>query len=143
MNAMSRADAAGQLVEADLLEVHVAVARLAEILALEFEALKTRELTTFESIQEEKNAVLQNLAVLAEWATAQTPIPLLWQQQQDSLQQCKQDHMRNLQLLQRQLEAVKGTLQALQGESSAPAVDLYDRMGKLARRSGAWGYQLA
>ncbi len=143
MNAMSRADTAGQLVEADLLEVHVAVARLAEILALEFEALKTRELTTFESIQEEKNAVLQNLAVLAEWATAQTPIPLLWQQQQDSLQQCKQDHMRNLQLLQRQLEAVKGTLQALQGESSAPAVDLYDRMGKLARRSGAWGYQLA
>ncbi len=143
MNAMSRADTAGQLVEADLLEVHVAVARLAEILALEFEALKPRELTTFESIQEEKNAVLQNLAVLAEWATAQTPIPLLWQQQQDSLQQCKQDHMRNLQLLQRQLEAVKGTLQALQGESSAPAVDLYDRMGKLARRSGAWGYQLA
>jgi flagellar biosynthesis/type III secretory pathway chaperone len=70
-------------------------------------------------------------------------VPVLWQQAQDSLQQSKQDHLRNIQLLQRQLQAVKGTLQALQGESSAPSVDLYDRMGQIARRQGAWGYQLA
>jgi flagellar biosynthesis/type III secretory pathway chaperone len=61
---------------------------------------------------------------------------------QESLQQSKQDHLRNIQLLQRQLQAVKGTLQALQGDS-APSVDLYNRMGQIARRQGAWGQQLA
>jgi hypothetical protein len=41
--------------------------------------------------------------------------------------------MRNIQLLQRQLQAVKGALQALQGETSA-SVDLYDRLGQVSRR---------
>ena len=87
--------------------------------------------------------LLQRLATVAEWAVRQVPVPELWQQVQDSLQQSKQDHLRNIQLLQRQLQAVKGTLQALQGESSAPTVDLYDRMGQIARRPGTWGAQLA
>ncbi len=118
-------------------------ARLADILGLEFEALKIRDLAAFESVQEEKTALLQRLATLAEWASAQDPVPAPWQQLQDSLQQSKQDHLRNIQLLQRQLQAVKGTLQALQGESAVPTVDLYDRMGQIARRPGAWGVQLA
>lgn len=143
MTDMSRSDAPDHPLEAALLAAPEAVARLSEILSLEFEALKIRDLTAFEAIQEEKNSLLQGLASLAEWAAAQNPTPTVWQQQQESLQQSKQDHLRNIQLLQRQLEAVKGTLQALQGESSAPAVDLYDRMGQLARRPGAWGYQLA
>jgi len=126
-----------------LLATPDAVARLAEILGLEFEALKVRDLTAFEAIQEEKNILLENLAKLAQWATPQNPVPLIWQQVQDSLRQSKQDHLRNIQLLQRQLQAVKGTLQALQGDSAAPSVDLYDRMGQIARRPGAWGYQLA
>jgi flagellar biosynthesis/type III secretory pathway chaperone len=129
--------------EAALFAAPEAVARLAEILGLEFEALKVRDLVAFESVQDEKNGLLQNLAQLAEWAAAQSPVPLQWQQLQDSLRQSKQDHLRNIQLLQRQLQAVKGTLQALQGESAAPSVDLYDRMGQIARRPGAWGYQLA
>jgi hypothetical protein len=41
--------------------------------------------------------------------------------------------LRNIQLLQRQLQAVKGALQALQGESTA-TVDLYDRLGQVSRR---------
>lgn len=127
--------------EADLLAAPEFVARLAEILGLEFEALKTRNLTVFEAIQEEKTRLLQNLATLAEIAVAQTPVPNLWLQLQDSLQQSKQDHLRNIQLLQRQLQAVKGSLQALQGDS-APSVDLYDRMGQMAKRQGAWGHQL-
>ena len=143
MTDLSRPDAPDHPLEDALLAAPEAVARLSEILALEFEALKIRDLTAFEAIQEEKNSLLQGLASLAEWAAAQNPTTAVWQQQQESLQQSKQDHLRNIQLLQRQLEAVKGTLQALQGESSAPAVDLYDRMGQIARRQGAWGYQLA
>ena len=128
--------------EAALLAAPNATARLAEIMGLEFEALKTRDLLVFEALQEEKNQLLQDLSQVAEWASQQQPVPLVWQQLQGSLQQSKQDHLRNIQLLQRQLQAVKGTLEALQG-GSAPTVDLYDRMGQIARRSSAWGYQLA
>ncbi len=128
--------------DAALLAAPVAAARLAEIMGQEFEALKTRDLVVFEALQDEKNQLLQELSAVAEWASQQQPVPVVWQQLQVSLQQSKQDHMRNIQLLQRQLQAVKGTLEALQG-GSAPTVDLYDRMGQIARRSGAWGYQLA
>ncbi len=128
--------------DAALLAAPNATARLAEIMGLEFEALKTRDLLVFEALQEEKNQLLQELSNVAEWASQQQPVPEVWQQLQGSLQQSKQDHLRNIQLLQRQLQAVKGTLEALQG-GSAPSVDLYDRMGQIARRSGVWGYQLA
>jgi flagellar biosynthesis/type III secretory pathway chaperone len=143
MTDMIRSETTPSSCEAALLAAPDSVARLSEILGLEFEALKVRELEAFEAVQDEKNLLLQNLANLAVWAAAQTPVPLLWQQLQDSLRQSKQDHLRNIQLLQRQLQAVKGTLQALQGESALPSVDLYDRMGQIARRPGAWGYQLA
>jgi len=143
MTDMTQSETTPSLWEAALLAAPDAVVRLAEILGLEFEALKVRDLEAFEGVQVEKNLVLQNLAQLAEWAATQSPVPEQWQQVQDSLRQSKQDHLRNIQLLQRQLQAVKGTLQALQGESASAAVDLYDRMGQIARRPGAWGYQLA
>lgn len=142
MTELTRPDAPVHSAVTALLVAPQGVARLAEILGLEFEALKIRDLTVFESLQDEKNGLLQHLSSLAEWAAAQSPVPEAWQQLQPSLQQSKQDHLRNIQLLQRQLQAVKGALQALQGES-APSVDLYDRMGQMAKRQGAWGHQLA
>jgi flagellar biosynthesis/type III secretory pathway chaperone len=108
-------------------------ARLGELLAQEFEVLKTRDMAGFEAFQEERNQLLQRLAQVAQWATAQDPVPAQWQKLHPQLQQCKQDHLRNIQLLQRQLQAVKGALQALQGESTA-TVDLYDRLGQVSRR---------
>lgn len=112
-------------------------AALAQVLAQEFEVLKIRDLTALEALQSGKAELLQRLAHAAQWAAGQTPTPAPWLQLQDTLQQCKQDHMRNIQLLQRQLQAVKGTLQALQGESAA-SVDLYDRLGQVSRRYGVW-----
>ena len=111
-------------------------ARLGELLAQEFEVLKTRDLAGFENLQEERNQVLQRLSWVAQWAAGQNPVPPFWQELQQGLLQCKQDHLRNIQLLQRQLQAVKGALQALQGESSA-TVDLYDRLGQVSRRPRA------
>lgn len=131
-----------QLPEAALSAAPADAQRLAHMLALEFDALKTRDLMAFEALQPEKNLCLERLASVAAWATAQSPVPEVWQQLQEPLLQCKQDHLRNIQLLQRQLQAVRGTLQALQGES-APSIDLYDRMGQIARGQGAWGYHLA
>lgn len=128
--------------EAALVAAADDAARLTALLGQEFEALKGRDVATLESLQDEKTAVLQRLAAVAEWASGENPPPAAWQQLQGGLQQCKQDHLRNVQLMQRQLEAVRGTLQSLQGES-APTLDLYDRMGQVSRRSGAWGYHLA
>lgn len=108
-------------------------ARLAELLAQEFEVLKSRDMAGFEALQGERIQILERLAWLAQWATEQNPVPTLWQDLQPGLLQCKQDHLRNIQLLQRQLQAVQGALQALQGESAA-SVDLYDRLGQVSRR---------
>ena len=142
MNELTTFNTEAPDLEAALLAAPESALRLAEILSLEFEALKTRDLAAFEAMQAEKTLLLESLAATAQWASSQNPVPVSWQQIQDSLQQSKQDHLRNIQLLQRQLQAVNGALQALQGES-APTVDLYNRMGQLAKRQGAWGYQLA
>jgi len=109
--------------------------RLGELLAFEFEVLKARDMAGFEALQEERITILERLSQVAQWVAGQDPVPVLWQNLQADLQQCKQDHLRNIQLLQRQLQAVKGALQALQGESVA-TVDLYDRLGQVSRRRG-------
>ncbi|MDP4772370.1 MAG: flagellar protein FlgN [Limnohabitans sp.] len=113
--------------------------RLVELLAQEFEVLKKRDMAGFEAVQDERNQLLERLAQVARWAAAQETVPVQWQNLQAQLQQCKQDHLRNMQLLQRQLQAVQGALQALQGESAA-TVDLYDRLGQVSRRHKASPY---
>ena len=104
------------------------VERLDELLQSEFDALKSRDLERFEALQPEKSAVLQRLAELAAWATAQEPVPQAWGELHAKLSASRQAHLRNIQLMQRQLQAVHGTLQALQGDKAA-SVDLYDRLG--------------
>ena len=117
--------------------------RLEQYLAQEFEALKQRDLATFETLQEPKGEVLNRLSELAQWCSQLQPAPPVWQALRDQLLQSREAHLRNIQLLQRQLEAVRGALQALQGESSAPAVDIYDRTGQVSRRYAAWSHHLA
>lgn len=113
--------------------------RLADLLAQEFELLKSRDMSGFEALQAERTPLLERLSWVAQWAAEQKPAPQFWQDLQPGLIQCKQDHLRNIQLLQRQLQAVKGALQALQGESAA-TVDLYDRLGQVSRRQGMAQY---
>ena len=116
--------------------------RLAELLQLEFEALKLRDLTAFDALQLERSEVLSRLAQVADAASAQVPAPVWWEALLPGLAQCKQDHLRNIQLLQRQMQAVKGALQALQSETGA-SVDLYDRLGQLSSRHGVRAYLAA
>ncbi len=116
--------------------------RLVDLLAQEFEALKQRDLPAFEALQPSKNEVLDTLSRLARWCGQMQPVPAAWQALQDGLQQSREDHMRNIQLLQRQLDAVRGALQALHGES-APSTELYDRSGNMSRRYAAWSHHLA
>jgi flagellar biosynthesis/type III secretory pathway chaperone len=116
--------------------------RLGALLQLEFEALKSRDLAAFDALQLERGEVLTRLAQVADVVSAQVPVPVWWDAVLPGLAQCKQDHLRNIQLLQRQMQAVKGALQALQGES-AVSVDLYDRLGQVSRRQGVGAYLAA
>jgi len=116
--------------------------RLGALLQLEFEALKSRDLAAFDALQAERGDVLTRLAQVADVVSAQVPVPDWWNALLPGLTQCKQDHLRNIQLLQRQMQAVKGALQALQGES-AVSVDLYDRLGQVSRRQGVGAYLAA
>jgi flagellar biosynthesis/type III secretory pathway chaperone len=116
--------------------------RLGALLQLEFEALKSRDMAAFDALQAERGDVLTRLAQVADVVSAQVPVPDWWNAMLPGLTQCKQDHLRNIQLLQRQMQAVKGALQALQGES-AVSVDLYDRLGQVSRRQGVGAYLAA
>ena len=116
--------------------------QLAQCLEQEFQALKQRDLDAFEAIQPAKNEVLESLSTLAQWCNHLEPAPEIWQGLRPALLQCRENHLRNIQLLQRQLEAVRGTLQALQGETGQ-SVDLYDRSGQVSRRYAAWSRHLA
>jgi flagellar biosynthesis/type III secretory pathway chaperone len=116
--------------------------RLGALLQLEFEALKSRDLVAFDALQLERGEVLTRLAQVADVVSAQDPVPDWWNAMLPDLTQCKQDHLRNIQLLQRQMQAVKGALQALQGDS-AVSVDLYDRLGQVSRRQGVGAYLAA
>jgi len=116
--------------------------RLASLLQSEFEALKSRDLAAFDALQLERGEVLTRLAQVADSVSAQAPAPDWWGALLPGLAQCKQNHLRNIQLLQRQMQAVKGALQALQGETAA-SVDLYDRLGQVSRRQGVGAYLAA
>ena len=117
--------------------------RLMALLEQEFETLKKRDIDAFEATQEDKNRLLVDLAALAAWARAHQPVPAAWQALQERLEHARDLHMRNLQLMQRQLDAVRGTLQTLRGDS-APTTDLYDRMGHLAHGVSSYSsFQLA
>ena len=116
--------------------------RLGALLQLEFEALKSRDLVAFDALQQERGEVLTRLAQVADVVSVQVPVPAWWEALMPGLTQCKQDHLRNIQLLQRQMQAVKGALQALQGEH-AVSVDLYDRLGQVSRRQGVGAYLAA
>lgn len=57
--------------------------------------------------------------------------------------QCRDAHRRNELLIARQLDAIRGTISALQGTSGQASVEVYDRLGKLSRIKRARGYNEA
>jgi len=121
-----------------------AVARLATWLEDEFSALKTQDIDHFEQLQPGKSAQLQALTA---WAAANAPVPdqnaplpAGWSDFQDQIRLCRDAHWRNETLMSRQLDAIRGTLQALHAPDPASSVELYDRMGQMSRRMGARGF---
>jgi len=115
---------------------------LAQLLSQEFDALRQQDLPRFEALQAHKTDLLQALA-------EQVPAPEILQSDPRcadlwaTLAQCRDDHRRNAVLIERQLDVVRNALQALSQATGTSSVEIYDRLGQVARFQRGRGYQEA
>jgi len=114
--------------------------QLSKLLLLEFEALKVQDLDRFESLQPGKNDLLAGLAKLCPSAENLQNLPE-HEKLRELLIECRDLHRRNAVLIERKLDTIRGTLHSLHtGETGSP-VEVYDRLGQVARFSKGRGYQ--
>ena len=114
--------------------------QLYELLLLEFEALKVQDLDRFEALQPGKNELLAGLSQLCPSAEDLQSLPE-FEDLKVLLVDCRDLHRRNAVLIERKLDTIRGTLHSLHtGESGSP-VEVYDRLGQVARFSKGRGYQ--
>ena len=113
---------------------------LAQILEMEFESLQKQDLDRFEQLQGRKTDLLADLAGLCPAAEVLQQDPD-WQGLLAAMTECRDLHRRNAMLIERKLEAIRGTLQSLQSSVATSTVEVYDRLGQVARFSRGRGYQ--
>ena len=123
--------------------------RLARLLADEFDALKAQNIDAFEALQPGKAALLAELSTLTgvtDKGVTPDDHPLqdaAWDSFKQQMATCRDAHHRNEILISRQLDAIRGTIAALQGATGQATVEVYDRLGKLSRARRARGYNEA
>lgn len=125
----------------DTAQAHVQA--LDALLQEEFEALRTQSFDRIEALQADKVALLESLQATARQVDALSETPAAWHEVLDTLARCRASHRRNELLITRQIEVVGATLRSLQLSEPADSVDLYDRMGQVARRGGRRAYSEA
>lgn len=114
--------------------------RLRRLLELEFEALREQSLEDFEALQPGKNELLEQLGRLAPDAQV-LQSDVRWADARQSLLECRDLHRRNAVLIERKLEAIRNALQSLTQASQTSTVEVYDRLGQVARFARGRGYQ--
>jgi len=120
-------------------QANALASQLAEILELEFDALRVQDLDKFEELQPIKNELLTELTRLAPPAHEVQTLPQ-WQAFREVMLACRDAHRRNAVLMERKLEAIRGTLQSLRLEDPSSSVEVYDRLGHISRFSRNTGY---
>ena len=115
---------------------------LEEILEMEFESLQKQDLERFEQLQGRKTDLLAELAGLCPASDVLQSDPE-WQGLLLAMTQCRDMHRRNAMLIERKLEAIRGTLQSLQASVATSSVEVYDRLGRVSRFTRGRGYQEA
>ena len=115
-------------------------ASLAQLLALEFEALKNQDLDQFESLQPVKNNLLAELTQDCPSADDLQQLPQ-WAELKEQLIECRDLHRRNSILIERKLDSIRGALNSLRSGDGGSSVEVYDRLGQVARFSKGRGYQ--
>jgi len=126
------------------LQAALAQARaLGELLQGEFEALRNQSFDRLEGLQDQKVELLQSLQATANAIASLPSPPPAWGEVVSLLQACRNDYRRNELLVARQLEVVTAALRSLQSVDATASVDLYDRLGQMARRGGRRVYSEA
>ena len=115
-------------------------AQLIQMLALEFDALKSQDLDRFESLQPGKNDLLAELTQICPPAEDLQKMPE-WDALRELLIECRDLHRRNAVLIERKLDTIRGALHSLRVGDSGSPVEVYDRLGQVARFSRGRGYQ--
>jgi len=124
----------------DLLPHAQALAQqLEQMLEQEFEALRSQEIDQFERIQLPKTELLEEITRLAPPAHTIQTLPE-WQSFRDTMINCRDLHRRNAVLMERKLEAIRGTLESLRQDDPASSVEVYDRLGHVSRFGRKSGY---
>jgi len=114
--------------------------QLQQLLALEFEALKAQDLDRFEQLQTAKTDLLAELARICPDSEALQANPA-WQDVKEILVDCQDKHRRNAILIERKLDAIRGALRSLSAGHASSPVEVYDRLGQMARYVKGRGYQ--
>jgi len=114
--------------------------QLIQMLALEFDALKSQDLDRFESLQPGKNDLLAELTEICPPAEDLQKMPE-WDGLRELLIECRDLHRRNAVLIERKLDTIRGALHSLRVGDSGSPVEVYDRLGQVARFSRGRGYQ--
>lgn len=113
--------------------------KLLDMLEQEFESLRRRDLAYFERLQPGKAELMVQLTALVAQVRGAAADAPLEPQAEALLVQCRDAHRRNETLLRRQLEAVRGALQALSAGSPLQGVEVYDRLGQIRGRASGRG----
>jgi len=113
---------------------------LHRLLTMEFDALKSQDLDLFESLQPDKVALLEQLNQSCPKLETLQSEPC-WHDLREELLKCRDLHRRNVIFIERKLDTIRGALHCLRSGDSGSPLEVYDRLGQVARFSRARGYQ--
>ncbi len=112
------------------------LARLLEILEAEFVLLQTDNLDGFETLQTEKQSIVEGLSAILDIADTRGGGRLSKGDSEDPdvktmLATCRDHHIRNSILLEKKIEANKNALNILRSSRHSEEVETYDKLGKV------------
>jgi len=117
---------------------------LQQLLQQEFDALREQNLDIFEALQPEKTKIFDSLIRLTGVGTESNRLDEPeWDTFKNLIADCRDMHRRNEILISRKLDAIRGTLQTLNGGETTASVEVYDRLGRMARSRAGRGYEEA
>lgn len=113
--------------------------QLSNMLELEFQALRNQDIDQFEQLQPVKNELMIEIKRVADTAE-ELQTRAEWQNFRETMVVCQNSHRRNALLMNRKLEAIRGTLQSLRLPDLSSSVEVYNRLGHIAHFSRNTSY---
>ena len=117
-------------------QIHNNLSRLLEILEAEFKLLQTDNLDGFETLQAEKQVIVEALSEKLTPTDINDDYNVTDDDSDDSnvksmLAMCRDHHLRNGILLEKKIEVNKNALNILRSSRHSDEVETYDKLGKV------------